>query len=349
MRCKGVYLGRIGEFNGGRVKITDEILSGMERASFPTGTHRPRHHIGHPEPMFTGEQPAIGYYERLYRDGNYLRGDLAGVEPWDARQICEQGPFPERSMELARSGDGYEVLACGSLGSSAPGIPGMPPIAPDQWEWMDDGAALNSTEEVLYLSAAGREVIRLQADAEPHTPESEETMSENIQAQLDALEQKLGQKYEAALAASNEKIEELTEKLSGTEDKLRQVETVSLARARANELSLSLQNGRKVTPGEVKEGKLDAVLLHAAQSCPPIEIEGKSVPYIDALSALFNARPTFAPARNFSVAPERTALSNDKTDDEVALSAARTYAEENKCTLQQAIQALARKEATNVA
>jgi len=354
MRCKGVYLGRIGEFNGGAVKLTEERLEKMQRSNFPPGTHRPRHHIGHPEPTFIGEQRSIGYYEKLYRDGDYLRGDLAGVNPWDAQEISEHGGYPERSMELMRDGDGYEMLACGSLGSSAPGIPGMPPITPEMWEWMEENeSALAADTEVLYLSAAGRETFVLQTTTEPHTTSpTEEKMSEVTQAQLDALELKLSQKYDSALAAKDEEIASLKSEVESGKDELRNVHAgsrLALATGKVERLSRDLQNKGHATPGQVNEGKLDAVLLHAEMNCPAMTIDGKSVPFIDALSKLLESGLKLSANRNFSVAPPRETHSLAASGDEAALAAARAYQEEHKCSLQEAVQALARKEASNVA
>lgn len=353
-RIRGIHLAYVGEFNGGRVKLTEQKMDGMARTEFPPRTHRPKYHIGHPDPDKIGEQRAIGAFERLYRVGDEFYGDLVNVTPWDASLILETGPFSERSMELARDGDGYEMLACGSLGSSAPGIPGMKPITAAMCELMDESDPMLQTDrEVLYLSAAGRETFTLSDAAAARTQDSPEEEMELSHEQKEALKLELMGEVKEMLAEKDKEIETLSDKLAATETRLtntdnalKAAQQLSDARSDVDKLSRSLQDERRVSPAGVdpQTGNLEGVLLHARTACPPMQIDGKPVPFFDALSRFLQTQPSANLARSLSIAPKPAAPQAGKSEDEMALSRAKAYAAEHKCSLAEAVAALAREE-----
>jgi len=76
--------------------------------------------IGHPKV----NAPAYGWSSKLVRKGDSLYGKFADVESQFADMV-EKKRFPNRSLRLRLTDDGFKVAHVGFLGAAAPAIPGL--------------------------------------------------------------------------------------------------------------------------------------------------------------------------------------------------------------------------------
>jgi len=89
--------------------------------------------IGHPKV----DAPAYGWSSKLVRDGDSLFGKFTDVES-QFSDMVEKKRFPNRSLRLRLTDDGFKVAHVGFLGAAAPAIPGLKSL-----EFSEDDSALD--------------------------------------------------------------------------------------------------------------------------------------------------------------------------------------------------------------
>jgi len=290
MRLKNVAIGRVGEFtdmNGKNIEFTADVMQGIIANFGGTDSHPPRAHTGHPA-YYMGEQPSFAEVESLNFDGKYLRADYRAVPFYMAGQLLRDGAYPNRSMELSRSGDSWRLTGVGHLGSSEPGISGMPPIRPSDAEWMDSA-------EFQFAAPAEDYIFGLRSVQ----PDTEVSMSEEIikssdvsdggdfvalKAQQEEQIRKLQADHQIALKAAADTAKAEVELKLGAE-----VAELKLGRAidEVDKVTSQLRLGSKATAAQFTEGKLEDILLHARLSCPDIKnADGTATTMFSALQTL---------------------------------------------------------------
>lgn len=89
--------------------------------------------IGHPKV----DAPAYGWSSKLVRKGGSLFGKFTDVES-QFSDMVEKKRFPNRSVRLRLTDDGFKVAHVGFLGAAAPAIPGLKSL-----EFSEDDSALD--------------------------------------------------------------------------------------------------------------------------------------------------------------------------------------------------------------
>ena len=75
---------------------------------------------GHPKT----DDPAYGWSSKLVRDGDSLFGQFGDVDP-DFSNMVENKRFPNRSVRLSKTENGFAVAHVGFLGAAAPAVKGL--------------------------------------------------------------------------------------------------------------------------------------------------------------------------------------------------------------------------------
>lgn len=318
VRIKGAELGRTGKYidmNGTEVDLTRAKFDEMVANFGAAGTDTPRIHLSHPNMFLHPTAPSIAPFERIYRDGNKLLGDIAPISIFEARMISHLGGYPNRSMEMRRDKEkGWMLTAVGALGAHAPGIPGMAPIMADMCEFMpDDDVKFGAADENLIFG------LRLAAPEETMADNDNRSTAETISlAQFEEFKAGVDKQFEtmkASLAAKDQEIE-------------RAQQAAALASSQAAAVTMQAQSDNavafakgavaalKITPAQ--GSLLPGILLAAEASGKTVEIEQedgsrKTVSLADATRQFIESAVPFASDRmpgraHFSAfhAPEQT-------------------------------------------
>ena len=79
--------------------------------------------IGHPKTA----DPAWGWSSALKREGNSLFGKYSDVHPAFSKMV-ENKQFPERSIRIKQTDNGYQLMHTGFLGAIPPAVSGLSPM-----------------------------------------------------------------------------------------------------------------------------------------------------------------------------------------------------------------------------
>lgn len=340
LRLKNVAIGRLGKFtdmNGNEIEFTRDVMEDIVQNFGKPDQHVPRAHLGHPA-YFMGEQPTFAEVERISFDGKYLRADYKNVPFYMAGQLLPSGSYPNRSMELRRDDGSWRLTGVGHLGSSMPGIEGMPPISLSDAAWMD-------SEEFQFSAPAEDCIFGLrstQSDTEVSMSETKNPSDATgggadvaaLQAQHEEQMRKLQAEHEAKLAAAAKKAREEAEAKYGAD-----IAELKLANAKSdvNSFCTDLRKNSKATTAQFEEGNLADILLHARLNCPDMKLaDGSSVSMFSALKGVLEmnvsgpvqngARFTSEADGNTPVAPDAAGHKNTELAAEV-----RKYMADHDC------------------
>lgn len=105
--------------------------------------------IGHPKT----DSPAYGWSTRLKREGDVLLGKYSDVEK-QFEKMVEDKRFPNRSVRIRKTDNGWKLLHTGWLGAVPPAVEGLKPVeyneADDQsFDFMSDAYTTNVAARIF--------------------------------------------------------------------------------------------------------------------------------------------------------------------------------------------------------
>lgn len=186
----GVEVFAVGTHNG--LTFTESDLDGIEQAfKALNASGRVPLKFGHNnEQPFTDGQPALGWVDRLWRDGKKLFADFVGM-PTVVFDAVKAGLYKQVSIELlkdtSREGDRYPWVldAVALLGADIPAVKGL-----------RDLQTLTMTREIPGIRFASAAAFTSESNFKPHSGDRTTMTDEEIKALKAAKE-----KAEADLAA----------------------------------------------------------------------------------------------------------------------------------------------------
>jgi hypothetical protein len=125
---KGRHVSSDGEPFDAADSVLDSIVS-----NFNADEYKPPVVVGHPKM----DDPRYGDTLKVYREGNSIFADV-GLIP-EFYELVKKGMYPDRSVRLAKTSNGWKLKHIGFLGAEPPAVKGLAPI---QFSDGDDGVTI---------------------------------------------------------------------------------------------------------------------------------------------------------------------------------------------------------------
>lgn len=108
--------------------------------------------VGHPK----DNDPSYGWTQELKREGDVLLGKFSDVDKAFSKMV-ENKRFPNRSVRIAKGGNGWFLKHVGWLGAAAPGVEGLKPVSFSQ----NDAPSFDFISEAYATNVMARTFRRL--------------------------------------------------------------------------------------------------------------------------------------------------------------------------------------------
>ncbi len=124
MQIKGMEIFKTGRHiaSDGKPFIADAAVLDSIAANFNADVYKPPTVVGHPKL----DDPRYGDTLSVYRKGDRLYADV-GLIP-EFHELVKKGMYPERSVRLGKTDNGWMLKHIGFLGAAPPAVKGLAPI-----------------------------------------------------------------------------------------------------------------------------------------------------------------------------------------------------------------------------